>query len=111
MRNYNDSYIAVKGSDNNIYLVEVEHVDFHTIEYSLVIGKTRVDKFYSNSINNDIPNKLVESFIRTCRDRFGLSKEELLDILYTLTSATVNNHFEYLKLLKELTPKFEKLLQ
>lgn len=111
MSNYNDFYIDVRGSDNNIYLVEMERIDHNTTEFSLLMGKTRVDKDYLNSTNIDIPTKLVEDFIKRCKDRFGVPKKELYDILNTLTSATINNHFECLKLLKELTPKFEKLLQ
>lgn len=111
MSNYNDSYINVRGSDNNIYLVEMERIGRNTAEFSLLMGKTKVDKDYLNSTNNDIPTKLVEDFIKRCKDRFGVPKKELYDILDILTSATINNHFEYLKLLKELTPKFEKLLQ
>ena len=64
MSNYNDSYIEVRGSDNHIYLVEMERIDSNTTEYSLVMGKTRVDKYYSNSTNNNISTKLVEDFIR-----------------------------------------------
>lgn len=41
MPNYYDSYIDVRGSDNNIYLVEMERVDRNTIELSLVMSKTR----------------------------------------------------------------------
>ena len=111
MPNYNDSYIDVKGSDNNIYLVEVERVGFHTIELSLIMGKTRVDRDYLNVTNSDIPSRMVESFIRQYKERFGVSKEELYDILNILTNSTVNNHFDYLKLLREVTPKIEKLLQ
>ena len=111
MPNYNDSYIDVKGSDNNIYLVEMERVGFNTIELSLIMGKTRVDRDYLNVTNSDIPSRMVEDFIRQYKERFGVSKEELYDILNILTNSTVNNHFDYLKLLREVTPKIEKLLQ
>lgn len=111
MLNYKDSYIDVKGSDNNIYLVEVERVGFHTIELSLILGKTRVDKDYTNDTNIDIASKIVENFILQSKKRFGVSKEELRDILNILINSTVNNHFDYLKLLREVIPKFEKLLQ
>lgn len=111
MPNYKDSYIDVRGSDNNIYLVEVERVDRNTIELSLVVGKTRVDKDYINDANIDIASKIVESFILRSKERFGVSKEELYDILDILTNSTVNNHFDYLKLLREIVPKIEKLLQ
>ena len=111
MTNYNDSYIDVKGSDNNIYLVEMERIDRNTIELSLVVGKTRVDKDYVSVTNSDIPSKIVENFILQSKERFGVSKEELYDILDILTNSTVNNHFDYLKLLREIVPKIEKLLQ
>lgn len=111
MSNYNDSYINVRGSDNNIYLVEMERIDRNTTEISLLMGKTRVDRDYLNSTNNDIPTKLVEDFIKRCKDRFGVPKKELYDILNILTSSTINNHFDYLRLLREITPKIEKLLQ
>ena len=111
MSNYNDSYIDVKGSDNNIYLVEVERVGFHTIELSLIMGKTRVDKDYINDANIDIASKIVENFIHQSKKRYGVSREELYDILNMLTNSTINNHFDYLKLLREIVPKIEKLLQ
>ena len=108
MPNYNDSYIDVKGSDNNIYLVEVERVGFNTIELSLILGKTRVDK---DGTNIDIASRIVENFILQSKKRFGVSKEELQDILNILINSTVNNHFDYLRLLREIVPKIEKLLQ
>lgn len=111
MSNYNDSYIDVIGSDGNLYIVETERVGRNTVEFSLVLNSTRVDEDFLNSVNNNIPNKLVEDFIRKAKKTFGVQKEEVYSILDALTSATINNHFEYLKLLKELTPKFEKLLQ
>ena len=111
MPNYNDYYIDVRGSDNNIYLVEVERVGFNTIELSLIMGKTRVDKDYINDANIDIASKIVENFIHQSKKTFGVQKGEVYSTLDALTSATISNHFEYLKLLKELTPKFEKLLQ
>ena len=111
MPTYKESYIDVKGSDNNLYLVEMERIDRNTTEFSLLMGRTRVDKDYLNSTNNDISTKLVEDFIKRCKDRFGVPKKELYDILNILTSSTVDNHFAYLRLLRELTPKFEKLLQ
>ena len=111
MPNYNDSYIDVKGSDNNIYLVEVERVDSNTIELSLIMGKTRVDKDYINDANIDIASKIVENFIHQSKKRYGVSREELYDILNMLTNSTVNNHFDYLRLLREIVPKIEKLLQ
>ena len=111
MPNYKDSYIDVRGSDNNIYLVEVERVGFNTIELSLIMGKTRVDKDYINDVNIDIASKIVENFIHQSKKKFGVSKEELYDILDILTNSTVNNHFDYLKLLREIVPKIEKLLQ
>lgn len=111
MPNYRDSYIEVKGSDNNFYFVEMEYIDRNTIEYSLIVGRTRIDKYYSNSTNNNIPNKLVEDFIHQSKKRYGVSREELYDILNMLTNSTVNNHFDYLKLLREIVPKIEKLLQ
>ena len=111
MPNYNDSYIDVKGSDNNIYLVEVERVGFHTIELSLIMGKTRVDKDYINDANIDIASKIVENFIHQSKKRYGVSREELYDILNMLTNSTISNHFDYLRLLREIVPKIEKLLQ
>ena len=108
MPNYNDSYIDVKGSDNNIYLVEVGRVGFNTIELSLILGKTRVDK---DGTNIDIASRIVENFILQSKKRFGVSKEELQDILNILINSTVNNHFDYLRLLREIVPKIEKLLQ
>ena len=111
MSNYNDSYIDVKGSDGNFYIVETERVGRNTIEFSFVLNRIRVDRDYLNYTNNDIPNRLVEDFIQKAKETFGVQKEEVYSILDALTSATINNHFEYLKLLKELTPKFEKLLQ
>lgn len=112
MPNYKDSYIDVKGSDNNIYLVDVERVGFNTIELSLIMGKIRVDKEdYTDDTDIDIASRMVESFIHQYKERFGVSKEELYDILNMLTNSTVNNHFDYLKLLREIVPKFEKLLQ
>ena len=111
MLNYKDSYIDVKGSDNNIYLVEVERVGFNTIEFSLIIGKTRVDKDYINDANIDIASNIVENFIHQSKKRYGVSREELYGILNMLTNSTVNNHFDYLKLLREVVPKVEKLLQ
>ena len=36
MPTYKESYIDVKGSDNNIYLVEMERIDRNTIELSLI---------------------------------------------------------------------------
>lgn len=111
MPNYKDSYIDVKGSDNNIYLVEWERIGFNTIELSLIIAKTRIGRDYLNVTNSDIPSKMVESFIRQSKERFGVSKEEVYDILNIITNSTVNNHFDYLKLLREIVPKIEKLLQ
>jgi hypothetical protein len=112
MTNYNDSYIDVKGSDNNIYLVDVERVGFNTIEFSLIVGKIRIGKEdYTDNISIDIASKIVENFILQSKERFGVSKEELYDILDILTNSTVNNHFDYLKLLREIVPKIEKLLQ
>lgn len=111
MPNYNDSYIDVKGSDNNIYLVEVERVDFNTIELSLIMSKTRIDKDCMNDTNIDIASKIVENFILQSKKRFGVSREELYDILNKLTNSTINNHFDYLRLLREIVPKIEKLLQ
>lgn len=111
MPNYNDSYIDVKGSDNNIYLVEMERIDRYTTEFSLIMGKTRVDRYYMNDTNIDIASKIVENFILQSKKRFGVSREEVYDILDILTNSTVNNHFDYLKLLREVIPKFEKLLQ
>lgn len=111
MPNYKDSYIDVRGSDNNIYLVEMERIDRNTIELSLVVGKTRVDKDYVSVTNSDIPSKIVENFIHQSKKRFGVSREELYDILNMLTNSTINNHFDYLKLLREVTSKIEKLLQ
>ena len=108
MPNYNDSYIDVRGSDNNIYLVEVERVGFHTIELSLIMGKTRVDK---DDANIDIASRIVENFIHQSKKRYGVSREELYDILNMLTNSTINNHFDYLRLLREIVPKIEKLLQ
>ena len=108
MPNYNDSYIDVRGSDNNIYLVEVERVGFNTIELSLILGKTRVDK---DGTNIDIASRIVENFIYQSKKRYGVSREELYDILNMLTNSTINNHFDYLKLLREIVPKIEKLLQ
>jgi uncharacterized secreted protein with C-terminal beta-propeller domain len=103
MSNYNDFYIDVKGSDGNLYIVGRD-----TVEFSLIVNRARVDRDY---LNYDIPNRLVEDFIQKAKKTFGEPKEEVYSILDALTSATINNHFEYLKLLKELTPKFEKLLQ
>lgn len=111
MPNYNDSYIDVKGSDNNIYLVEMERVGFNTIELSLIMGKIKVDRDYVSVTNSDIPSRMVENFIHQYKERFGVSKEEVYDILDILTNSTVNNHFDYLKLLREVVPKIEKLLQ
>ena len=112
MSNYNDSYIDVRGSDGNLYIVGTERVGRDTVEFSLIINRARADRDYLNYYtNNDIPNRLVEDFIQKAKKRFGVPKEEVYSILDTLTSATINNHFEYLKLLKELTPKLEKLLQ
>ena len=111
MTNYNDSYIDVKGSDNNIYLVEMERVGFHTIEFSLIMGKIRVDRYFTKDANIDIASNIVENFIHQSKKRYGVSREELYDILDILTNSTVNNHFDYLKLLREVTPKIEKLLQ
>lgn len=111
MPNYNDSYIDVKGSDNNIYLVEVERVGFHTIEFSLIMGKTRVDKDCMNDTNINIASRIVENFILQSKKRFGVSREEVYSILNILTNSTVNNHFDYLRLLKEVAPKFENILQ
>lgn len=111
MSNYNDSYIDVRGSDGNIYIVDTERIDRNTVEYSLVLNKVRVDRDFLGSTNSDIPNRLVEGFIQKTKEKFGVQREEVYSILDALTSATINNHFEYLKLLKELTPKFEKLLQ
>ena len=108
MANYKDSYIDVKGSDNNIYLVGVERVGFNTTELSLILGKTRVDK---DSTNIDIASRIVENFIHQSKKRYGVSREELYDILNMLTNSTINNHFDYLKLLREVIPKIEKLLQ
>ena len=110
MTNYNDSYIDVKGSDNNIYLVEMERVGFHTIEFSLIMGKIKVSR-YSNDANIDIASNIVENFIHQSKKRYGVSREELYGILNMLTNSTVNNHFDYLKLLREVVPKVEKLLQ
>ena len=111
MLDYNNPYITIKGSDNNLYLVEIQHTNSNTIEFSIIMGKTSVDKDYLNSINNDIPTKLVEDFIQRYKDRFGVPKKELYDILNILTDSTVNNHFDYLRLLKEVAPKLENLLQ
>ena len=111
MLDYNNPYITIKGSDNNIYLVEVERVGFNTIELSLILGKTMVDKDCMNDTNIDIASRIVENFILQSKKRFGVSKEELLDILNILINSTVNNHFDYLKLLREVAPKIEKLLQ
>ena len=112
MSNYNDSYIDVRGSDGNLYIVGTERVGRDTVEFSLIINRARADRDYLNYYtNNDIPNRLVEDFIQKSKKIFGVPKEEVYSILDTLTSATINNHFEYLKLLKELTPKLEKLLQ
>lgn len=112
MAAYKEYCITVKGSDGNLYMVDTERVDRNTVEFSLVLNRTTVDGDFLNSVNNNnIPNKLVEDFIQKAKKKFGVPKEEVYIILDTLTSATINNHFEYLKLLKELTPKFEKLLQ
>lgn len=111
MPNYYDSYIDVRGSDGNLYIVSTERVGRNTVEFSLIINRARVDRDYLNHTNNDIPNRLVEDFIQKAKRTFGVQKKEVYSILDALTSATINNHFEYLKLLKELTPKFEKLLQ
>ena len=111
MPTYKESYIDVKGSDNNIYLVDVERVGFNTIEFSLILGKTRVDKDYIDNTNIDIASRIVENFILQSKKRFGVSKEELYDILNMLTNSTISNHFDYLKLLREIVPKIEKLLQ
>lgn len=111
MSNYKDSYIDVKGSDNNIYLVEMERVSFSIIELSLIVSKTRVDKDYINDTNIDIASKIVENFILQSKKRFGVSREELYDILNMLTNSTINNHFDYLRLLREIVPKIKKLLQ
>lgn len=112
MPTYKESYIDVKGSDGNLYIVGTERVGRDTVEFSLIINRARADRDHLNYYtNNDIPNRLVEDFIQKAKKRFGVSKEEVYSILDTLTSATINNHFEYLKLLKELTPKLEKLLQ
>ena len=108
---YKESYIDVKGSDNNIYLVEMERVGFSTTELSLIVGKTRVDKDYINDANIDIASNIVENFIHQSKKRYGVPKKELYDILNILTSSTVDNHFAYLRLLREITPKFKKLLQ
>lgn len=89
----------------------MERIDRNTAVFSLIMGRTRVDRDYLNSTNNDTPTKLVESFILQSKERFGVSKEELYDILDILTNSTVNNHFDYLKLLREIVPKIEKLLQ
>lgn len=107
MPNYNECYINVKGSDNNTYLVDVERVGFNTIELSLVVGKTRVDKDYVSVTNSDMPSRIVENFILQSKKRYGVSREELYDILNMLTNSTINNHFDYLKLLREVVPKIE----
>lgn len=111
MTHCNSPYIDVRGSDGNIYLVEIERIDRNTAEYSLLAGKIRVGKDDLYYTNIDVPTKLVEDFIKGSKGRFGVQKEEVYSILDRLTSATINNHFEYLKLLRELIPKFEKLLQ
>lgn len=111
MSNYNGYNINVRGSDGNIYIVDTERVDRYTIELSLIMSKTRIDKDYINNTNIDIASKIVENFILQSKKRFGVSKEELRDILNMLTNSTINNHFDYLKLLREVVPKIEKLLQ
>ena len=111
MSNYNSPYIDVRGSDGNLYIVDTERVGRNTVEFSLILGKTRVDKDYINDTNIDIASKIVETFILQSKKRFGVSREELYDILNMLTNSTINNHFDYLKLLREIVPKIEKLLQ
>lgn len=110
MAAYRESGITVKGSDGNLYIVDTERVGRNTIELSLILGKVTINSDFPNLTTN-IPNKLVENYIQKTKKTFGVQKEEAYSILDALTSATINNHFGYLKLLKELTPKFEKLLQ
>ena len=112
MPTYKESYIDVKGSDGNRYIVDMEHVNRNTVEFSLVINKTWADIDYLKSTtNNDIPNRLVEEYIQKAKKTFGVQKGEVYSILDALTSATISNHFDYLKLLREIAPKIEKLLQ
>ena len=82
MPTYKESYIDVKGSDGNIYMVDTERVGRNTIELSLILGKVRVNNDFPNLTTN-MPNKLVENYIQKTKKTFGVQKEELYSILDT----------------------------
>lgn len=67
MPTHKEFSIDVKGSDGNHYIVDMEHIDRNTVEFSLVVNRTRVDKDYRNFVNNDIQNRLVEGFIQKAK--------------------------------------------
>lgn len=102
----------VLGSDGNRYLIEHERVGYEAIELSLIPVKMRVSKDdYEFRTRVDIGKELVERHINKMKDQYGPDIKTLIEIHSKLVGSKVNNHFDYLIVLREILPKLEKLLQ
>lgn len=102
---------AVIGSDGRSYTVEAERKPYGDVHLRINVGSILLPYNDYLSYRGDINKDSVEHYISNVRDQYKPSWEKLHYIRKQLTTATINNHFDYLALLQRINPTLEELMQ
>lgn len=107
-----ERYLVITGSDGNLYKIEQERTDHRNIKFSVIpISRLVDEQFCKDNSQLDISTKIVEDYIKYTKAKYAPNFEQLIQIQSILSSAKVDNYFDYITVLNEVLPKLNRLLQ